>query len=103
MKRADAPWIGANPGDRVGAGLEACADVELKHDRRLRLLGENFHRTDTVNRGELGLMIVCRKTMDAEVIQKLAHLFGLTFAPLEIRSVEFDALVSHLCDGTHGA
>src|SRR2546427_684027 len=152
MKRADAPWIGANPGDRVGAGLEACADVELKHDRRLRILSENFDRAHAIKPCELRLMIVIARfesgwfqllsngvqfigeglpaigarfrvcaghnhvlaaqdqvpiagtmnvlqaevwliivggeTMDAQVIKKLAHLFGLTFAPLEIRSVE---------------
>src|SRR5216683_2844444 len=56
-----------------------------------------------VLRAEVLLIIVGRKTMDAEIIEKLAHLFGLTFAPLEIRGVEFDALVSHLGNGTHGA
>ena len=36
-------------------------------------------------------------------VKKFAHLFGLGFTPLEIRSVELNALVSHSGDGTHCA
>ena len=44
-----------------------------------------------------------RKTPDAEIVQQLSHLLGLTLGPLEIGRIEFDALISHLRDGAHRA
>src|SRR5215467_1086701 len=58
MQRANATRVGANPGDGVGAGLEARANVELQHDGRLGVLREDFHGAATVNGRELRLVIV---------------------------------------------
>ncbi len=53
--------------------------------------------------GEVRAAVVGGKTTDAEIIQKLLHVLGLSFGPVEIGSVEFDDLVAHLCHGAHGA
>ena len=47
-------------------------------------------------------IVVSRETADAQLIKKLAHLFGLGFVPFKIRSVKFYAFVSHLGDRAHG-
>ncbi len=47
------------------------------------------------------MIVVCRITAETEIVQELLHLLGLIFGPLEIRRVEFDALVSHLSHGAH--
>ena len=58
MQRVNATGIGANPSDGIGTGLQACADIELKHDGRLRVFRENLHRPLALKRSELWLMVV---------------------------------------------
>src|SRR6266498_3103377 len=52
---------------------------------------------------EVFLVVVSGIATDAEVIQKLAHLFCLALASIEIRRIKLDALVSELSNRAHGA
>ena len=58
MDGSDAARVGANPRYRVGAGFEAGADIELQHDRRLRILRQYFNRSLALDRSELTLVVV---------------------------------------------
>ena len=53
-----ATGIGANPRDRVGASFKTCADIELQHDRRLRILRQYFNGPFALDRSEFALVIV---------------------------------------------
>ncbi len=47
-----------DPGDGIGAGFEASANVELQHHGGFRLPGENLNRPGAVDDSELGLVVV---------------------------------------------
>src|SRR6266850_347118 len=51
---------------------------------------------------QIGTIVVCRETTDAQVLQKLSRLLGLTLGPFEIRRIKLDALIAHLSDGSNG-
>src|SRR5258708_630752 len=59
--------------------------------------------TIDLRRTEIIFVIMSGIAADAEVIHQFAHLFRLALTPLEIRSIELDALVSELSDRAHGA
>ena len=78
--------------DRVSAG----------HDNVLAAENEiQVTRTVEVLRTEVLFVIMGGEAVDAEIIEELAHLLRLGFAPLEIGSVKLDALVAHLGDSAH--
>src|SRR5438309_1000227 len=54
-------------------------------------------------RTEIRTVVVRREASNTEIVQKLPHLIGLRFRPLEIGRIEFNALVSHFRDGANRA
>ena len=44
-----------------------------------------------------------REATNAQIIQNLSHLFGLVLGPIEIGSIKFDTLISHLSNFAYGA
>ena len=58
MQRVNSSGIGANPGDGIGAGVQARAYVQLQHDGRLRVFGNDLHRARAVNCFPLRLVVV---------------------------------------------
>ena len=68
---------------------------------------KNFVHFDCVANfvgAEIAAIVVRRIAADAEVVEKLAHFFGLFHGPLVVRAVKFEALVTglgHFADGAH--
>src|SRR5262249_8922354 len=58
VKRSDAPLIGPDPGDRIGAGVYTCAHVELQRHILRRVGGEHFHWALAIYRNEFQLVIM---------------------------------------------
>src|SRR6202011_4283296 len=56
-----------------------------------------------VFRAEIRTAVVGGEATDAEIIQQLLHLRGLSLGPVEIRRIKFDALVPHLSDSAYRA
>src|SRR5580700_7337147 len=79
MEGSDSAWIGANPRHGVRTGFDARAYIELQHHGRLRILRENFNRSDAALRRELRLMVVipglqsCRLQLFRSEVQRLRH------------------------------
>ena len=79
---------------------------------RLRIRGSHDHILAAQNqihvarfadflRAQVRSVVVRREASDAEIVQELSHLLGLSFGPFEIGRIEFNALISHLCNGAH--
>jgi alcohol dehydrogenase (cytochrome c) len=84
-------------GDPVDAPGARHDDVPAADDLvQLDRLGQSFG-------GEGRGVVVSRIAADAEVVQQFPDVFGVCRRPAEIRRVELDDFISHLCDRAHRA
>src|SRR5215470_11202063 len=89
-------------GDRLpaigtGVGLGAGHDDVLAAECEIEVL-----RAVDLVWVEIVEVVVRREAADAEIVQQLAHVFGLLVGALEVGSIELDTFVSHLADGAYG-
>ncbi len=85
VNRLDSARVRVDPRHRVGLGFDAGADVELHHELLGRIGGDDLDGTLTLQRHELGLMIVIAGThaQRFQLLHNLRELIGQSFPAVQ--------------------